>query len=428
MKKRLLASLLSLCLIVGLLSTAALAADAHWAADAVNKLNEIYGSNTFTASDDVMDLSEAATVLKAMGCESEKLPDPNNGGSATFTRSVACEVLAEVFSLPVPSGKTAIQYLYDKNIINGYADGSLGENDSITKAQFAVITYRVLNSIGGGDGSSIEGLKPGTNEYFSWIYLMTKGCIENDSPTEKIDETTWSRWRSKLNLSDESTGEGDEGGTEGSTVDTSLTKAQAAVKLVIEELNITQIFSDVMPNSPYYDGVMYLFDRGIVMGYADGSFGVNDILTYQQLALLFCRMADDYQAPGQGEEIYTPAQQYVIDKGYMTEPVDWAGSVTREDAIVAIVKQQGVNVDSVNTAILDRFSDGANVAEAKKPYIAYAVSIGLVNGTADGNLALSETTTRGMFGILLYRTLIGVDTTKMKDYEENIGYVLGDGQ
>ena len=153
------------------------AAGGHWADEAVTALNNIYGSGVFQASDETMSLSDAATVLQAMGCESEKLPNPGSGDTSSFTRGTACEVLAEVFQLPLEENQSAIEYLYKKNIINGDASGNLDADGAITKAQFAVITYRVLNSVGGGKGSSNEALKPGTKEYFAWMYLAARSCV-----------------------------------------------------------------------------------------------------------------------------------------------------------------------------------------------------------------------------------------------------------
>ena len=99
--KRWLAGLLCAVLLAGLLPMEARAAGGHWADEAVTALNNIYGSGVFQASDETMSLSDAATVLQAMGCESEKLPNPGSGDTSSFTRGTACEVLAEVFQLPL---------------------------------------------------------------------------------------------------------------------------------------------------------------------------------------------------------------------------------------------------------------------------------------------------------------------------------------
>ena len=74
--------------------------------------------------------------------------------------------------------------------------------------------------------------------------------------------------------------------------------------------------------------------------------------------------------------------------------------------------------------MLDRFSDAGSVSDAAKPYVAYAVSIGLVQGGQGGTIDPQGAVNRGTVGVLLYRTLIGLDTSKMQDYRENVSYVL----
>ena len=74
--------------------------------------------------------------------------------------------------------------------------------------------------------------------------------------------------------------------------------------------------------------------------------------------------------------------------------------------------------------MLDRFSDGNTVSEAAAQSIAYAVSIGILNGNQDGTLGLSTGATRGQAGVLLYRTLIGLDKSKMHDYDVTVQNAL----
>ncbi|MGN1004511.1 MAG: S-layer homology domain-containing protein [Oscillospiraceae bacterium] len=430
--KRWLAGLLCAVLLVSLLPTAALADEStqeHWAADAVDTLNGIYQTSVFQTNDNPMDLSAANSVLTAMGCTSEKLPS-----SGSFTRGVACEVLAEVFDLPI--GSSAIQYLYDKNIINGYADGSLGETDSISYAQFAVITYRVLNSVGGGQGSSILSLKPGTKEYFSWMYLAARAAVQFDASATAgtIDSDTWNHWISQLMRAGDYGIPADakpSGTFSPACPDTSTTKLSAAMQMVdayIQAGGSPYIFSDVAPSEWCYDGIMYLFDRGIISGYGNGTFGLNDVTTRSIFALILFKAKGQTPTAADYSGLLAEAQTFATQNGYMPDSMDtdwWNGNITRAEAIVGFVKAfAGNEAASANTDILDRFSDKTGISEGAEKYIAYAVSIGLVNGTANGELDLSGTTTRGMAGVLLYRTLIGVDTTKMQDYQENITYAL----
>ena len=67
--------------------------------------------------------------------------------------------------------------------------------------------------------------------------------------------------------------------------------------------------------------------------------------------------------------------------------------------------------------------------------MAYAVSHGLLRGTDSGKLLPKivdgeedSKVTRPQIGVILYRILIALDTTKMQDYRETIGFILPDGQ
>src|SRR5699024_7725895 len=108
----------------------------------------------------------------------------------------------------------------------------------------------------------------------------------------------------------------------------------------------------------------------------------------------------------------------------------WGQPTTREEAAVGILKmiesKYGINTKSENLSILDRFTDVNKIADPNsKPYLAYAVSVGLLSGTSSNTLEPDAEVSRAQTGVLLYRTLIGLDKTKMKDYADNVSDALG---
>lgn len=464
-KKRWLAGLLAAVLLTALLPATALAAGetADWAAEAAQKLNTIYSTEVFVPLLDEMDVSAAKTTLEKMGSPTDKLDGLD--GEENFTRALACEVLADAFALQVPAGKTAIQYLYERNIINGVSENNLAENGSVTYAQFAVLTYRVLNSVGGGLGSETN-LQPGTDAYYAWMYLAVRKCApfttaDGDKQIKDVTgfktyqssalkegytdiyevtqdtvagEAIWTAWGNALK--DENIG-GDSRFTP-PTYNGSETLFAAATRMVNAFFNkeTTVVFHDVSPSDWYYDGVMYFADRQIVIGYGDGQFGPEDPTIRNDFATLLWRIAGSPTIEGvSGWPI--SQQTYVTQNGYMTPPEDnenawWGTYTTREDAVVAILKflekTEGIVAHSENTAILQRFADNASVSEVAKPYWAYAVSHGMVNGIDNsGSLELQPQTrvSRAQLCVLFYRTLIGLDASKIQDYRENVQYVLG---
>ncbi len=471
--KRWTAALLCAVLLLGLLPTAALAADGGWAQSAVDTLNGIYQTSVFSTDDTApMAVGDARMILTAMGSSDDAL---TGGEGDWLTRAMACEVLADAFSLSIPAGRSAIAYLYENNIINGVGGGNLNETGSVTLAQFAVLAYRILNHTGGGMGSSIAGLKPGTDEFYAWLYLAVRNCVpfsvvntpigtatietytgstlKPNQPSDRVvyevstapqtGEAIWNAW--KAALSDPNIG-GQTGFT-ATGYDAQDTVLEAATKMVQQfatanyQGNI-EVFHDVTPDNWYYDGILYLTDRQYIIGYGDGQFGANDLAPRYEFAVLLTNVEGVTlpTEPGPGRII--KAIQYVVGKGYMTgsgqEETDgwnpftdayWTTIVTREEAAVGILKMleatEGIDTTSDNLAILDRFTDQGQIAsEASKPYLAYAVSMGLLNGTSSTTLSPNGETTRAQIGVLLYRTLIGVDASKMKDYADNTAYAI----
>lgn len=480
MKRKLLSMALALALCLTLLPAAALAAEDHWAANAVTTLNGIYGESVFSADDGTMTVAELNTLMEKTGWKTEKT---GSDTSAQLSRGEACEMLADVFALPIGS-KSAIQYLYDQNIISGKANGNLAENDPVSKAEFAVLTYRVLNSVGGGKTEAGDTFKPGDDGYFEWMYLAARACVPfqltqmdtaiseakltnvgqnsvadaaDDTEGVKSGEALWTAWIARLNtLKDVGWGEESSSKPAYPGNDTNLlAAAKAMVTAYIKAGGSATIFSDVVQGDyqnggAYYDGVMYLFDQRIVSGQGDGTFGLQELQRIELAVLLYTL---DGQTPTGNQNRLDAAKEYVAARDYMAPPADageaWWGKplapgesavstaiATREEAIVAVMKQQqgqkadNVDLFNVNTAVLGRFDDCDSHTwigiENAEEYVAFAVSRGLVNGTGT-SLGLSEGTTRGEIGVLVYRVLIGLDTSKMHDYGQNVQNALGTG-
>ena len=486
--KKLLSALLCAALLAGLLPGAVLAAGgtADWASEAVTKLNQIYGSDgttsPFSDSMDAMKESDVQTILTATGWETDKISNSDESTeNNNLTRSTACAVLADVFDLPVPSGTSAIEYLYDQNIINGKADGNLDTEGSVSKAEFAVLTYRVLNSVGGGKGTAVEGLNPGTPEYVAWMYLAVRKCVpfvegEEKTPinvnqqigtAENIEtyvvaqpksegstifnvitapkngKDIWDAWEDAL-------GNTNIGGIENFVAtgyDADDTLLEAAAKIVGQFMELKSdkkdlIFHDVTPDSWFYDGIMYLANQNIVIGYGDGQFGPNDTLPRFQFAVLLSIMDGTIESTDTSPDRIYKAVQNVVNKGYMlgTNPTDenwefssdseWgaATKTTREEAvrgILAMIKQKySIETTSANTAILDRFTDKDQISNDFEPFLAYAISMGLLSGTSENTLSPKAPVSRAQVGVLAYRTLIGLDKSKMKDYADSVKYAM----
>ena len=495
--KRWLCGGMCLLLLLGLLPAAAQAEEgtAAWAGEAVETLCKIYGSDLGVSDSlEPMTKAQAAAVFTNMG---NTAVAATLTGQGNLTRGEACTALTQAFAIPTGE-KAAILYLYERNIINGKSADELDENGTVSCADFAVLTCRVLNFVGGGLGSSVEQLKPGTEAYFAWMYLAARRCVafqsnqletsmdrvSDFSTYDGIDETAstddstvvevetapksgkgiWDAWVAALS-EPRIGGLKDFGEDLKETYQENETMKAAATRLMGAFISAytaqydgsaPTIFTDVTMENWWYDGVMYSFDAGYISGLGNGTFEPNYRLPLYEFAVLLYRINpveagelenitlpflkngdfSEYEQAVMGNQSVQNAMKAAIKEGYFSwaawedEDFDPTATAARKDAISDILKAcaagKGVelDLDSVNPSVLDRFEDTKGLEDPQKRYLAYAVSCGMVNGTSATNLSPDEPVSRADAGVLLYRMLIGLDESKMHDYEQNIQNAL----
>ena len=78
--------------------------------------------------------------------------------------------------------------------------------------------------------------------------------------------------------------------------DDSLTRAMLAVILWriegSQDASRTVTFTDTSANAWYADGLSWCAEKGLFAGYPNGSFGPDDAVTREQLAIVFFRYAE----------------------------------------------------------------------------------------------------------------------------------------
>jgi hypothetical protein len=79
--------------------------------------------------------------------------------------------------------------------------------------------------------------------------------------------------------------------------------------------------------------------------------------------------------------------------------------ITREDAAYALVMALGYGseVKFVDESVLNMFSDQKSISTNVRPYLAWAVSDGMISGYSDGTIGAQEPLTRAQFCTMLYR-------------------------
>lgn len=485
--KKCVSLLLSFALILTLAPMTAFAAEMPWASDAVNKLNSIYGGGTFSADDTVVTVEAMKELLTGAFSyeETDQIVTDLLGSGTDLSRLQMARIACDLFGLAenlsagefTDCGDPAAITLRSLGIITGKGDGSFAPESTVTNAELAVIFYRALGKAGAGSGTVLEGLKPGAYGYDEIMYLATRGCVPFDiNPMAQLSSSTivirdgensynytgkeeiWNMWCGRLaHLPPESGRTVNWTAYDEGPVASAQTILDAAVIIVAEDresLNndeIEGIFSDVSPSSWFYDGVMYLFNKGLVVGTGTGEFKPNDEMTREQLAILLCRINDidttspagitindiDATSPAgitidDFDQISVWARNsvtHVLDRGYMvyTSGANFSprALITRQEAALAVFKSYGQYADgAVNLAILNRFSDSADIGGAYSAAMAYMVSAGVLRGDGEERLAPTGGINRAGFSTFLARVMMGLDTSKMHDYETALMEVL----
>ncbi|ATW23753.1 S-layer homology domain-containing protein [Candidatus Formimonas warabiya] len=485
---------LMLVLSMVLFSDTVVATPNHWASDAVDKLNELYGGGTFSDDyEEMVTVGDLDDLLEQTFKYSDLSGFTGLDGAeedGTVTRGILVHTLVKLFNLGEITGtddeeriSSAIEICVNKGIMSGYPDGTFGENDPVNHGILAVSFYRAVNKAAGGTEENKWGLTPGAYGYEGLLYFTIRSIpygedvyetafddvaitVSEDVYDPELGETVseavysgaedvWNKWGDMLNaLEPELSGTG----YDIESLPEEPTTADAVVEIVRQyredlaeiEKN-TGIFSDVSSSDWFYDGIMYLFNQKLVMGYGGGLFGPDDPITRVQMAALVLRAqgVDTEGLPEPGVEEFTNVftnPDFIVD-GHL----DWRGTViwaarvyysgetnfapddtlTRESMAFAAVRLfEGYDEDNVNLAILDRFVDKDDIGEQYKKALAFLVSIGVLNGSPEDDgihLNPQNTCTRAEAGVFLARVLQGLDKSKMQDYKNALDYVQSAG-
>jgi hypothetical protein len=469
--KKYLPLLLSFSLLLAFLPMTAAAADQrHWAADAADTLNGVYGDGIFSASESFVTVDAARElVTRTLGYPPGYEPiDGYLGHGTLLTRLQAAQIAYELYGLGAnlsagpftDTDNPAVVTLRSLGVVAGHIDGSFRPSDPVSKAELAVIFYRTLSKVGGTGNMLLEHAKPGAFGYNELMYLATRSALQYDAdPGEALatasigvsnDEERiyyqgkkeiWNAWSARLGNLPPQTPR-----TVTWTVYDqvpAVTVLDAALQIVAEDRaaldndGLDGLFSDVPADSYFYDGIMYLLNNGLVVGNGRGQFAPNAGLSRSELAALLVRMNKiDVSKPADATvtDIVYDHWSYnlvtnVIALGYMdyTDGHNFSplAQVTRQEAFQAVYKSYGKYADeAVSLSVLDRFTDKADIKESCRAAAAYFVSAGVVRGNAEGNLDPEGLITRGQLGVFLARVMNGPDTSKMHDYSKDVREVL----
>ncbi len=176
-------------------------------------------------------------------------------------------------------------------------------------------------------------------------------------------------------------------------------------------------FRDVAPNHVFAGYIESLKDQGLVGGYQDGRFGINDHLLRAQFAKIvtgsvgFHTQDDEYAAhscfsdvPAAGEyphDYVEEAAHRGIVKGRANGTFGPFDRITRGQLAVMVVRAAEGRLENPPTAN-PGFSDMGNLSSEFKEAIAIAKHNGILGGYADGTYRPHDYATRGQMAKMVY--------------------------
>lgn len=181
----------------------------------------------------------------------------------------------------------------------------------------------------------------------------------------------------------------------------------------------TRQYTDVPPTYWAYENIQRVSAKNWFNGYPDGSFHPLGEITRSEAMKVFVVFCGLELQPVTESSYYDVSESawyapYVeAGKGLLPTRFSMQGKVpfqpempiTREDAMYALVKALGYDdeVQFVDESVLNMFKDQSSLSSNVRPYIAFAVSKGLVSGRADGTIGGQDALSRAEFATILYR-------------------------
>lgn len=215
----------------------------------------------------------------------------------------------------------------------------------------------------------------------------------------------------------DSSGEGKSssgGGSSGTVNDAAGTTSETA-ETGNTGANTVNPFTDVNRNAWFYNGVMYVYGRGLMTGAASNSFNPAGSMTRGMLVTVLYRLEGK---PGG----YTNTYSDVTPGAWYEQAAAWAAAngiangvgnncfapentLTREQLAMMLynyAKYKGLNITISNGNVLDGYTDIGNISAWAKEAVKWAVSAGIISG--DGSsLDPQAFATRAEVAVMLQR-------------------------
>lgn len=191
-------------------------------------------------------------------------------------------------------------------------------------------------------------------------------------------------------------------------------KDKVCIKCGSKQKTINLPYKDVTPGAWYHEAVTYVYDNGIMTGFANGNFGPADNLGRGQFATILYRMEEnpntEYQAifpdVSNGQFYSIPASWAYntgVISGYNNGYFGPADTMTREQLATMMyryAKYKGYNV--TQKANLERYPDYRKASSFSNEAMQWAVGVGLISGD-QGKLNPQGTASRAVTSVIIQR-------------------------
>ena len=182
-----------------------------------------------------------------------------------------------------------------------------------------------------------------------------------------------------------------------------LATAEQAVPISADGL-----FTDLVPNSYYYDAVINLAERGIIHGYGNGLFGPEDAITRGQAAKFITGIlnltVEDNDHPNFKDvstthmfykEIAALKKAGIVD-GYTDETYRPDKKITRNEMAIILTRAFNLHTNSATVPFTD-------VTDYMKPYVAAIFNKGITYGVNETTFAGNDTVSRAQAATFMFR-------------------------
>ncbi|MBA4701542.1 MAG: S-layer homology domain-containing protein [Ruminococcus sp.] len=191
-------------------------------------------------------------------------------------------------------------------------------------------------------------------------------------------------------------------------------KDKVCTKCGSKQKTIDLPYKDVKSGAWYHEAVIYVYDNGIMTGFANGNFGPADNLGRGQFATILYRMEGtpniEYQAifpdVSNGQFYSIPASWAYntgVISGYNSGYFGPADTMTREQLATMMyryAKYKGYNI--AQKANLEKYPDYKKVSSFSNKAMQWAVGVGLISGD-QGKLNPQGTASRAVTSIIIQR-------------------------